>query len=400
MADSEQFSFTLEKTNGRARAGTFTTAHGSVQTPVFMPVGTVGSVKALDAEDIAALSAQIILGNTYHLYLRPGLETLQAAGGLHSFMNWQGPILTDSGGYQVLSLGGLLKASSAGSRPPQLATVTDEGVNFRSHIDGSEHFFTPEKSLEIQRVIGSDIMMAFDEALSDSEPRERAEASLARTHAWAKRCIEYWEGKNRQTVYGKYQALFGIIQGGLFQDLREKSAAAITALPFDGIAVGGETIGYNMVGTVQVMDWIEAGLPANKPRYAMGLGRDPQDIIDAVWAGFDMFDCVGPTRLARNGAVYAGELDLSDATLAAAGKPLFRSEFTNARMSIGASRFATDFDVLQPGCHCHTCQSGYSRAYLHHLYKTRELSYYRLASIHNLFVMLKLAADLRQYILR
>jgi len=373
-----------------------------------MPVGTAASVKALDSQDIAALNAQIILGNTYHLYLRPGMERMQAAGGLHNFMGWQGPILTDSGGYQVLSLGGKLKTAgqasdASGALKPstspspntQLATVTNEGVTFRSHIDGSEHFFTPEKSIQIQRQIGSDIMMAFDEALADSEPRAAAEASLRRTQAWAERCIAEWEKHERKTVYGSYQALFGIIQGGLFEDLRRASAIAITALPFDGIAVGGETIGYNMAGTVQVMDWIEADLPQDKPRYAMGLGRDPQDIIDAVWAGFDMFDCVGPTRLARNGAVYVGELQLpSDDS-----KPEFVSEFANGRLNIGSARFATDFSVLQAGCACHTCSSGYTRAYLHHLYKAQELSYYRLASIHNLFTMLRIAAQLRDHIL-
>ncbi|MBP7768724.1 tRNA guanosine(34) transglycosylase Tgt [Candidatus Woesebacteria bacterium] len=386
------FSFTLQTAKKRARAGIIQTPHGRIETPIFMPVGTQGTVKSLDSADLERLGAQIILGNTYHLYLRPGTETLETQGGLHPFMNWQKPILTDSGGFQVFSLG---KHSHERSETDKvsLSNVSEEGVKFQSHLDGSTHFFTPQRAIEIQRSIGSDIMMTFDEALSDSLPQAAAELSVARTHRWALDCYTYWEAHNRKNQYGQYQALFGIIQGGLFPDLRRQSAQYITSLPFDGIAVGGETIGYNMAGTVQVMDWIESLLPENKPRYAMGLGRDPQDLIDAVLAGFDMFDCVGPTRLARNGALYSGMIDFS------AEKPVFVSEYKNGRLNIGRAEFAQDNSSIQSNCGCYTCQSGYTRAYLHHLYKTTELSYYRLASIHNLYVMVQIASDLRAWIL-
>lgn len=388
---NQTFSFQLEKTKGVARAGSISTPHGEIKTPIFMPVGTQGSVKALDAQDLLDLPAQIILGNTYHLYLRPGTDLLIEQGGLHSFMQWPKPILTDSGGFQVLSLG--QNGGQQKAEKEALAQINEDGVRFQSHLDGSFHFFTPERSIEIQRAIGSDIMMAFDQALSDALPLPAAQASVEATHLWAKQCVEYWESQGRKSVYGNYQALFGIIQGGLFKELREQSAKFITSLPFDGIAVGGETIGYNMPGTQEVMSWIEQLLPADKPRYAMGLGRDPQDIIDATLAGFDMFDCVGPTRLARNGAVYSGAMEVVD------GLPKYVSPYAKGRLNIGRSEFAHDTKVLNPGCDCHTCKSGYTRAYLHHLYKAQELSYYRLASIHNLSTMLSLAHQLREWII-
>lgn len=386
------FSFSLLKQKGVARAGVMETPHGVVETPIFMPVGTQGSVKALDSQDLEQLPAQIILGNTYHLYLRPGIDLLEKQGGLHSFMNWSKPILTDSGGFQVFSLGKNAH-ERLDNQKTGLTNVSEDGVKFQSHLDGSSHFFTPERAVEIQRAIGSDIMMTFDEALSDALPSDAARESVERTHHWARQCFEYWEQHQHQSLYGNYQALFGIIQGGLFKELRDESARYITSLPFDGIAVGGETIGYNMKGTQQVMEWIEAVLPKDKPRYAMGLGRDPQDIVDAVLAGFDMFDCVGPTRLARNGALYCGEVDFSKE------KPFFNSPYAKGRLSIGRAEFATDSRVLQSGCGCYTCRQGYTRAYLHHLYKTAELSYYRLASIHNLYTMIAIAKKLREWIL-
>lgn len=375
---------------GAARVGEFQTPHGKVQTPVFMPVGTVGTVKSLDTADITHTDAQIILGNTYHLYLRPGTETLEKVGGLHTFMGWNKPILTDSGGFQVFSLG----AASTAKNTRQRAAVSDEGVQFHSHIDGSTHFFTPERSIEIQRSIGADIIMAFDEALSDAAPEEYAKKSLMRTSEWAERCVAYWETRERKSVYGSYQALFGIIQGGLFPYLRAQAAEHIASLPFDGIALGGETIGYNMPATIAVMQQLADKLPTDKPRYAMGLGRDPQDIIDAFWAGVDMCDCVGPTRLARNGALYVGDIHCSKGE-----KPQFVSPFPKARLNIGKAEWKTDKSVILPGCDCYTCQSGYTRAYLHHLYSTQELTYYRLASIHNVRVMLRIAETVRQLLL-
>jgi queuine tRNA-ribosyltransferase len=384
------FSFTLEKTKGKVRAGEFITPHGVVKTPIFMPVGTAATVKALDSQDVADTQAQIILANTYHLYLRPGMADLVAAGGVHQFMRWQKPMLSDSGGFQVFSLG-LQKEQKAGGA--STVKMTEDGVEFTSHHDGSKHFFSPEKAIEIQQQIGTDIIMAFDECTPDAADEKYARQALERTHRWAERCLIAWEKTQRLNVYGRYQALFGIVQGGMHPDLRRASAEFMSGLPFDGIAVGGETIGYNMAGSAEVMDWIEPLLPTDKPRYAMGLGRDPQDLIDAVLMGFDMFDCVGPTRLARNGALYVGELVIE------AGIPRFASDFDKGRLSIGRSEFKTDQSVIQPGCDCYTCQAGYTRAYLHHLYKTQELSYYRLASIHNVRLMIRLAEQLREYVL-
>jgi queuine tRNA-ribosyltransferase len=381
------FTFTLEKTVGKARAGSFTTPHGTVQTPIFMPVGTQATVKALDAQDINSTGAQIILGNTYHLYLRPGHELVAQQGGVQQFMNWHKPMLTDSGGFQVFSLGQQAKDDFETMK----VKIGEEGVEFTSHHDGSSHFFSPEKSIEIQRHLGADIIMAFDECTPDQATPEYAREALGRTHRWAQQCFNYWESKQRLSEQGKYQGLFGIVQGAMHPELRKESAEYISNIDFDGIAVGGETIGYNMQGTAEVMSWIESILPTNKPRYAMGLGRDPQDIIDAVLMGFDMFDCVGPTRLARNGALYHGHLDAKDLT--------FNSQYAKGRLSIGKQEFAADSDLIQPDCDCYTCQQGYTRSYLHHLYKTKELSYYRLASIHNVRFMIRLTEQLRAAIL-
>lgn len=357
-----------------------TTPHGIITTPIFMPVGTQATVKALDNRDLIELSAQIILGNTYHLLLRPGVETLSTQGGMRGLMRWTGPILTDSGGFQVFSLA-------------QRARITEEGVTFASHIDGSSHVLSPDTSIEIQRAIGADIIMAFDECTPDQAGENYVEAAWQRTRRWAARCRQVWEDVHRQSIYGHYQALFGIIQGGMVPAIRQASAREIVGLDFDGVAVGGETIGYNMQGTGQVMDWIEPLLPEHKPRYAMGLGRDPQDIIEAILMGFDMFDCVGPTRLARNGALYVGQFVIEQ------GRPSFVSPFAKARLSIGKAEYARDNQPILPGCDCYTCRSGYSRAYLHHLYKTQELSYYRLASIHNVRLMVRLSQQVRDWIL-
>ncbi len=399
MITSSKISFNLEEISRHGRAGTITTPHGKIQTPIFMPVGTAATVKSLDNADLETTKAQIILGNTYHLYLRPGTEVLTELGGMHGMMGWNKPILTDSGGFQVFSLGAQLgqpgkRALEVDGQQLQPAKITADGVTFTSHLDGSKHLFTPEKAIEIQRSIGADIMMTFDECLPDSAPLETARESVDRTHRWAAQCFNYWEEQGRQSVHGKYQALFGIIQGGLHQELREHSARIIAGMNFDGIAVGGETVGYNMPGTAEVMGWIEQLLPQDKPRYAMGLGSDPQDVVTAVQLGFDMFDCVNPTRLARNGALYVGEL------VSVSGKLAFVSDFDKSRLRIGTSKYKTDQSIIQPGCDCYTCQSGYSRAYLHHLYKSAELSYYRLASIHNVRCMIRLTEQLRTEILR
>lgn len=389
QASRTDLSSQLVSEDSCARAGVFTTPHGRVETPVFMPVGTLASVKALDSRDLEQTHAQIVLANTYHLLLRPGMGHLTELGGVHNLMNWSGPVLTDSGGFQVFSLGAQTQQRGDSSQ----VKITEDGVWFKSHIDGTEYFLSPEEAVTVQRQIGADIMMAFDECTSDTADFGYAQQALQRTHRWAERCVTAWEAAGRQTWYGQYQALFGIVQGAMHPELRHQSAEFVTSLPFDGIAVGGETVGYNMKGTRDVMSWIEPLLPAEKPRYAMGLGRDPQNLIDAVLMGFDMFDCVAPTRLARNGALYAGQLEVDG------GKVWFESELPKARLSIGTARFATDNQVILPGCDCYTCVSGYSRAYLHHLYRTQELSYYRLASIHNVRVMVRLAAQLRHLIL-
>lgn len=386
----QKFVFDLQLQKSRARVGEFATPHGLVKTPIFMPVGTLATVKSLDSQDIVQTQAQIILANTYHLYLRPGMERLEKMGGVHEFMNWPGPVLTDSGGFQVFSLG-LGNKESDTKGEAHLAKVTEEGVSFKSHLDGSQHFFTPEKAIEIQRQIGADIIMAFDECTPDQASAEYARQALDRTHAWAKRCVEAWEKTNRLSVYGHYQALFGIVQGAMHQALRRESAQFMSDLPFDGIAVGGETVGYNMAGTQELMTWIDEILPANKPRYAMGLGRDPQNLLDAVQAGFDMFDCVAPTRLARNGTLYFGHLKSATE---------FVSPYKNGRLQIGNAQFVTDKKVIQEDCDCYTCQAGYSRAYLNHLFKTDELTYYRLASIHNVRFMVRLSQVIRACLLR
>lgn len=387
MQENNTFQFELIKTKGAARAGIISTPHGKVETPIFMPVGTLASVKALDMQDVEMTQAQIQLANTYHLYLRPGEKIVAQAGGLHRFSGWKKPILTDSGGFQVWSLAQNRREWG------KLAKVDENGVEFKSHLDGSKHFFTPEKAIQIQQDLGADIIMAFDEAMSDTISLEEGRASLTRTARWAERSLKTWEDRGRRSSQNNYQAFFGIIQGAKHRELREAAAAYITSLPFDGIALGGETIGYNMPASIEVMGWLEPTLPKNKPRYAMGLGREPQDIIDAVLAGFDMFDCVGPTRLARNGALFIGEVDFSAST------PQFRSFSGQTRINIGRSEFATQFEPISTHCDCHTCSNGYSLAYLHHLYKTQELSYYRLASIHNVRTMIRTASQLRNWIL-
>lgn len=398
------FTFELQATTKNGRAGSFATERGVVQTPIFMPVGTQATVKSLDTQDITALNAEIILANTYHLYLRPGMDVLQSQGGVHKFMGWDKPMLTDSGGFQVFSLGKQIeqkklspaeteKLAQHGGPAKPFSRITDEGVEFTSHLDGSRHFFSPETSIEIQRKIGADIIMAFDECTPDLADEKYTLEALDRTHRWAAQCKNYWDEKEHRSVYGSYQALFGIIQGAQHPELRKASARVISELGFDGIAVGGETVGYNMPMTVEIMDWIRDILPADKPRYAMGLGRDPQNLLDAVKAGFDMFDCVAPTRLARNGALYMGELDSKD------GELVFRSDNAKGRLQIANQQFMQDSRVIQEGCDCATCSHGYSRAYLNHLCRADELTYYRLASIHNVRFMVRLSQQIRQAIL-
>lgn len=386
-----QFSFSLVATKGHARAGILHTPHGDIETPLFMPVGTQGTVKSLSPEDVAGTGAQILLANTYHLYLRPGDERIAALGGLHHFMRWDKPILTDSGGFQVSSLGHFKRDSQKA-----LSTIDDDGVTFKSHLDGSMHRFTPEKAIDIQENLGSDIMMAFDEATPDLG-REYATKSMERTHRWLVRCKKRWEELESLKSKGesrKYQALFGIIQGGTYEDLRRESAQFVVAQGLPGIAMGGGSIGASPEETSRDYGWVRDLIPPDKPVYFMGLGVKPSDVVSAIEDGADMFDCVAPTKLARTGMLYTGSLKVK-------GKSLkFQSDYENERIVIEKAEFADDSRPIDADCDCYTCRHGFSRAYLHHLFKARELLYYRLASIHNLRMMIRIAKEMRAAIIQ
>ncbi len=357
--------FKLLHQSKKARLGVVQTAHGDFETPAFMPVGTQATVKTLDNEDLKKINAQIILANAYHLHLRPGEKIVAKLGGLHQFMNWDRPILTDSGGFQVFSL-------------EKSVSIDKDGVTFRSHLDGSAHRFTPEIATEIQHQLSADIIMAFDQCTSDTASRTETLKAMNRTHDWAERCLKYHK---KFAIPSRRQHLFGIIQGGHYKALRLQSAKFITSLAFDGIAIGGESIGYNMAATKKIMGWIEPLLPKEKPRYTMGVGFSPADLFTVVEMGVDMFDCVAPTRLARNGALYVSP--------ASGGKQ--KNKF---RLNINNAEFITDKKPIDSWCDCFTCQN-HSRAYLHHLFKAGEILGLRLASIHNVRFMLKLMEEIR-----
>lgn len=365
--------FKIEAAQGNARKGLLTVRGREVRTPVFMPVGTVGSVKALSAEDLTECGAQIILGNTYHLHQRPGEGTVKALRGLAEMANWGGATLTDSGGFQVFSLGDQVK-------------IDEGGVNFRSHLTGESEYWKPADSIRIQQDIGADIIMAFDECTPEAD-RKYVKQAMERTHRWLGESVKQWKkGKTRQSM-------FGIIQGGKFQDLRQESAEVIESSGTDGVAIGGVSIGYEMSQTIEQIGWVKEKLSANKPFYAMGVGKNPEDIIRVIRAGADMFDCVAPTRLARHGSVYHGRV---------VGRGLntlrFESEYKDGRLSLKQGQWKSDRRPIMEGCGCFTCRSGYSRGYLRHLLVSGELLYYRLASIHNTFFMLSLAETVRETI--
>lgn len=343
------FAFQIHATEGAARRATFHTPHGPVEMPAFAPVGTAANVKTLEPRDLAELGAPLVLANTYHLYLRPGHELIERAGGLHCFMGWQGPILTDSGGYQVFSLA-------------HRRQLDADGVTFRSHVDGSPHRFTPESVIDIQERLGADVAMALDEC-ADPLDRDYIAQALVRTHAWAVRC--------RAAHSRPDQALFGIVQGGIYADLRTQSAQFLTALDFPGYAIGGLAVGETKEQMYAALDATCPHLPPRKPRYLMGVGA-PEDIVEAVFRGVDFFDCVLPTRIARNGAF-----------LTPAG-----------RLNIRNARFTQDLSPVQEGCPCYTCRT-FSRAYLRHLFISREISGPRLATIHNLHFMQRLMQRIR-----
>lgn len=338
----------------KARRGRVNTPHGPIETPVFMPVGTAGTVKAMKPEEVRDMGAQIILGNTYHLYLRPGHEVVKAAGGLHKFMNWERAILTDSGGFQVFSLGAMRK-------------ISEEGVEFRSHIDGSKHMLSPEKSMEIQNALGSDIMMAFDECAPYPADRNYVKNSLERTTRWLKRCKEYHKNTEQQS-------LFGIMQGGMYKDLRKQSAEEIVELDLPGYAIGGLSVGEPKEIMYEVMDDCVDYLPADKPRYLMGVGS-PDCIFEGVERGIDMFDCVLPTRIARHGMAMTSQ----------------------GRVNIKNAKYERDFTPLDPNCDCYTCRN-YSKAYLRHLFKSDEILSSMLMTTHNLHFLVNTMAGIRKAI--
>ena len=362
--------------NSRARAGVMHTDHGDIATPIFMPVGTQATVKTLDQTDLANLPAQIILGNTYHLHLRPGEDLINDFGGLHKFMNWPKPILTDSGGFQVFSLG-LQKDAEINNG--KLVTIDEDGVTFRSHIDGSSHRFTAESAIQTQHKLGADIIMAFDECTPDNIEEKYVTEAMERTHRWAERSLV--EHKKNTSHHGYRQFLFGIIQGSNYKHLREASAKYISGLDFDGVAIGGESVGYNMEATKEILDWVTPLIPENKPRYAMGLGLSPADLLVAIEHGVDMFDCVAPTRLARHGMLFVGP-----------------TENKKLRFNITNAQFSKDAGPIDKNCTCSTCKN-YSRAYLHHLFNAQEMLAMRLASIHNLHFMIDLTHQAREAIL-
>jgi queuine tRNA-ribosyltransferase len=374
----------IEATRGPARAGKLITPHGEVETPVFMPVGTLGSVKGISQDVLEELGVEILLGNTYHLYLRPGVETVRKMGGLHRFMSWDRAILTDSGGFQVFSLTDLRK-------------VTEEGVAFRSHLDGSAHFLSPEKAMEIQIGLGADVIMAFDECTEYPATRERARASMELTLRWAERCKKYfeehksevpWSSQQKQisrsarndnptgdeSILGQTQALFGIVQGGMDAELRRESAARTIDIGFPGYAIGGLSVGEPRELTRDIVLSTLEHLPANQPRYLMGVGT-PEEIAFYAQSGVDMMDCVLPTRAARHGLLFTSE----------------------GKVSIKQARYAQDESALDPACDCRVCQR-YSRAYLRHLYAANELLAQVLNTVHNLHYYLATMRTVRAWI--
>lgn len=374
-----KFNIEKELSNGRGRVGKIETEHGVIETPAFIVVGTKGTVKSLTPEQVVNLGAQAVLANTYHLYLQPGEEIMKKSGKLQGFMNWKGPTFTDSGGFQAFSLGVALdsKVSKIADRGEvveekenhaKLVDIDEEGITFKSILDGSSHRFTPERSIEIQHNIGADIIFAFDECTSPHASKEYQKQAMARTHRWAERCLEYHKSKEES----KHQALFGIVQGGRHRDLREESAKIIGGMDFDGFGIGGsfdkEDI-YNSVG------WVNDILPKGKPRHLLGIG-EPIDLFGGIENGIDTFDCVTPTRIARNGALYTRD----------------------GRINMLNSKYISDFGKIDAECGCYTC-SNYTNAYLSHLFRAKEMLAATLASIHNLYFIVNLVKDIRKSML-
>ncbi len=389
-----EFKILKKSKNSRARLGVIETEHGVIHTPAFIPVGTQATVKGMTVEQLKAIGAESVLCNTYHLYLRPGDGVVKKMGGLHKFMSWDRPIWTDSGGFQVFSLGaalehgvgkvanifpgertGILNKPSfakASEGKEKLTKITEDGVEFRSHLDGSRHFIGPEESIKIQKNLGADLIFAFDECTSPLHDYVYTKKAMERTHRWAVRCLKTF---GHRTSNAEHQALFGIVQGGLFKDLRQNSAKTIGGMNFDGIGIGGP-MGMVKADIYKILDWIIPLLPENKPRHLLGMGS-PEEIIKAVKSGIDTFDCVAPTRLGRNGSV-----------LMAVGEP---------NLNIKSSRFSRDKSPLDKKCGCYTCQY-YTRAYVCHLFRAGEMLGPILATIHNLWFMESLMKKIRKRI--
>ncbi|MES2207515.1 MAG: tRNA guanosine(34) transglycosylase Tgt [Pseudomonadota bacterium] len=359
-----------EHAHTQARILEIDTPHGQITTPAFMPVGTKAVVTGMTPDDLVTTGSQIILGgNTFHMLCSPGLEIIEKVGGMHRFMGWDRPMLTDSGGFQVFSL----------SKKSDICKIDDEAATFRNPKSGKIIRMTPETSIEAQKIIGADIIMAFDHCTPTSDNKDFVEDAMIRTHRWLNLSKEYHE-KNPKSAYGFHQALFGIIQGAGFRDLREKSTAFITSLDLDGVAIGGESIGYDMEKTVEILDWIIPMIPKNKPRYTMGVGANPQDLLNVIEKGIDMFDCVAPTRNARHGAVFSGKIVKKNGWVA------FESNHPGGRINLNNQQYETDTAPIMEGCSCLTC-SKHSRAYLRFLLKSESIDYFTLASIHNVQVM-------------
>ena len=352
------FFFQLDHTDGPARAGEVHTPHGSALTPLFMPVATQATIKGLTPEDVSKVGGQVVLSNAYHLYLQPGVRTVNDLGKLHGFMRWPGPILTDSGGFQAFSMGSLRK-------------VTDEGIRFRSHRDGSEHHFTPELATMNQVGLGADIIMCFDQCIAFGATEKEVRQAMERTHHWAAECHRV----HRDSGARPGQALFGIVQGGTFPHLRDESTEAIKAIPFDGYAVGGLAVGEDKEQLYGFTRQVASQLPVDKPRYLMGVGS-PEDLVEGVARGIDMFDCALPTRVARNGAMFTPD----------------------GRVDVSKKRFSQQHGPVDEECDCYACVS-YSAAYIHHLFRAREILGLRLASMHNLRFVLRLMERIRESIL-
>ena len=354
--------FQIDKTDGKARACTIKTAHSIIQTPVFMPVGTVGAVKALDATDLSTfIKPEIILANTYHMYIRPGDDVVAKMGKLHGFTKYPKSFLTDSGGFQAFSLSDNVK-------------IDEGGITFRSHVDGSKHYFTPKKVIDIQHNLGSDIMMILDDLVALPATQERIAASIDRTTRWAQESIDYFRAKQEEGI-GTEQNIFAIIQGGTDKAFREKSARELCAMDYDGFAIGGLSVAEVSRDMYDTVEWTTQFMPQDKPRYLMGVGT-PEDLVENVSRGVDMFDCVMPTRNARNGTLFT----------------------SFGKVNIKKVMYTTDDGPIDPECECMVCQT-YSRSYLRHLFRAREITYFRLGTIHNLYYYLNLMKQMREAIM-